>query len=53
MCGSAFMALLISAFVLAYATDLSNKFFGDSVFTRDALSTVFWLWLGWLWTLRT
>lgn len=36
---------LISAYVLAHVTYLSNKFFGNS-FLQDALTTAFWMWLG-------
>jgi hypothetical protein len=36
---------LITAYVLAHVTYLANKFFGHS-FLVDALSTAFWLWLG-------
>jgi cation transport ATPase len=40
-----FLASLVSAYVLAHVTYLSNSFFGNS-FLQDALSTAFWLWLG-------
>ena len=43
--GSAFLASLVSAYVLAHVAFLSNKFFGNS-FLQDSLSTGFWLWLG-------
>jgi hypothetical protein len=43
--GSVFVASLATAYILAHVTFLSNKFFGDS-FLQDALSTAFWLWLG-------
>ncbi len=36
---------LISAYVLAHVTYLSNQFFGHS-FLQDALTTAFWMWLG-------
>ena len=36
---------LITAYVLAHVTYLSNQFFGNS-FLQDALSTAFWMWLG-------
>lgn len=36
---------LITAYVLAHVTYLSNQFFHDSFF-QDALATAFWLWLG-------
>jgi hypothetical protein len=35
----------ISAYVLAHVAFLSNAFFGHS-FLQDALSTAFWVWLG-------
>lgn len=41
----AFIASLVTAYVLAHVAYLSNKFFGDS-FLQNALSTGFWLWLG-------
>jgi hypothetical protein len=40
-----FMASLVTAYVLAHVTYLSNQFFGNS-FLQDALTTAFWLWLG-------
>lgn len=43
--GSVFVASLVTAYVLAHVTYLSNQFFGNS-FLQDALSTGFWLWLG-------
>jgi len=43
--GSTFIISLITAYVLAHVTFLSNSFFGNS-FLQDALSTGFWLWLG-------
>jgi ABC-type phosphate transport system permease subunit len=36
---------LITAYVLAHVTYLSHTFFGDS-FLQDALTTAFWMWLG-------
>lgn len=36
---------LITAYVLAHVTYLSNQFFGNS-FLQDALTTAFWTWLG-------
>jgi hypothetical protein len=36
---------LITAYVLAHVTYLSHHFFNDS-FLQDALSTAFWVWLG-------
>lgn len=35
----------ITAYVLAHVTYLSHRFFHDS-FLQDALSTAFWVWLG-------
>lgn len=35
----------ITAYVLAHVTYLSNQFFGNS-FLQDALTTAFWVWLG-------
>lgn len=43
--GSTFVASLVTAYVLAHVTFLSNKFFGGAFF-NTALSTAFWLWLG-------
>lgn len=43
--GTAFLLSLITAFVLAHVTYLSNSFFGND-FLQDALSTGFWVWLG-------
>ena len=40
-----FIASLITAYVLAHITYLSNAFFGNSYF-HDALTTAFWVWLG-------
>ena len=36
---------LLTAYILAHVTYLSNQFFGNS-FLQDALMTAFWLWLG-------
>lgn len=36
---------LITAFVLAHVTFLSNAYF-QNTYLQDALSTAFWLWLG-------
>ncbi len=36
---------LITAYVLAHVSFLSNRYFGNS-FLQDSLSTAFWLWLG-------
>lgn len=36
---------LVTAYVLAHVTYLSNAFFGNS-FLQDAVTTAFWLWLG-------
>lgn len=41
----AILASLVTAYVLAHVTYLSNKFFGNS-YMMDALSTAFWVWLG-------
>jgi hypothetical protein len=43
--GLTFLASLVMAYVLAHVTFLSNDFFGGS-FLSSALSTAFWLWLG-------
>ena len=43
--GSVFIASLVTAYVLAHVSFLSNRFFGNS-FLQDALTTAFWLWLG-------
>jgi len=42
---SVFVASLLTAYILAHVTFLSNQFFGHS-YLVDALSTAFWLWLG-------
>ncbi len=43
--GSVFLASLLTAYILAHVTFLSNSYFQNS-FLQDALSTAFWLWLG-------
>lgn len=43
--GLTFVASLVSAYVLAHVIYLSNQFFANT-FLQDALSTGFWLWLG-------
>lgn len=45
MYGSVFVASLVTAYILAHVTYLANYFFRDS-FMSDALTTAFWLWLG-------
>lgn len=40
-----FLLSLLTAYVLAHVTFLANRFFGNS-FLQDALSTAFWVWLG-------
>jgi len=40
-----FIASLITSYVLAHVAYLSNQFFQDSFF-QDAVTTAFWLWLG-------
>jgi len=41
----AFAMSFLTAYVLAHVAYLSNTFFGNS-FMQDAVSTAFWLWLG-------
>jgi Protein of unknown function (DUF1761) len=41
----AFLLSLLTAYVLAHVSYLSNHFFGHSFF-QDAVSTAFWVWLG-------
>jgi Protein of unknown function (DUF1761) len=41
----AFVASLITAYVLAHVIYLANSYF-DNSFMQDALSTALWLWLG-------
>lgn len=43
--GLTFIASLVTAYVLAHVAYLSNSFFRNS-FLQDALSTAFWVWLG-------
>lgn len=43
--GSAFVASLLGAYVLAHVAYLSDVFF-DNTFLEASLSTGFWLWLG-------
>ena len=43
----AFITSFFTAYVLAHITFLSNKFFGGS-FLYSALSTAFWVWLGFI-----
>jgi hypothetical protein len=42
---AAFVCSLLTAYVLAHVTYLSNSYFGNS-FLQDAVTTAFWLWLG-------
>jgi hypothetical protein len=42
---SAFVFSLVTAYVLAHVTFLSHYFFSNS-YLQDALTTGFWLWLG-------
>lgn len=41
----AVLASFVMAYVLAHVTFLSHTFFGNS-FLQDALTTAFWMWLG-------
>lgn len=43
--GSTFVASLVTAFILAFISFLSNNFFQNN-FLQDTLMTGFWLWLG-------
>jgi hypothetical protein len=43
--GLTFIASLVTAYILAHVTYLSNQFFNNSFF-QDAMTTAFWLWLG-------
>lgn len=43
--GLTVVASLVTAYVLAHVTYLSNRFFGGS-FLSSALQTAFWVWLG-------
>lgn len=40
-----FLLSLVTAYVLAHVTYLSNQFFGND-YLQDAVTTAFWLWLG-------
>lgn len=42
---STFIISLITAYVLAHVSYLSNHFFGHSFF-QDSVTTAFWMWLG-------
>jgi hypothetical protein len=42
--GSTFAIALITAYVLAHLSFLTNKFFGNS-FLQDTLTTAFWVWV--------
>ncbi len=41
----ALVTSLLTAYILAHVSFLSNSFYGNS-FLQDTLSTAFWLWLG-------
>lgn len=43
--GLSFVASFLTAYILAHVAFLAHNFFGNS-FLQDALSTGFWLWLG-------
>lgn len=43
--GVTFLLSLLTAYVLAHVSFLSNSFFQNSFF-NDAVNTAFWLWLG-------
>ena len=43
--GITFLLSLLTAYILAHVSFLSNHFFGHS-FMQDAVMTAFWLWLG-------
>jgi hypothetical protein len=43
--GLTFVASLVTAYILAHVSFLSNQFF-DNSFMQDSLTTAFWLWLG-------
>lgn len=43
--GLTFLASLVTAYVLAHVSYLSNQFFQND-FLQDALTTAFWMWLG-------
>ncbi len=44
MFGGVFVASLVTAYVLAHLTFLSNNYFENS-YLQDALTTAFWVWL--------
>jgi hypothetical protein len=44
-----FLLSLLTAYVLAHVTFLAHSFFGNSFF-QDAVSTAFWVWLGFVMT---
>lgn len=44
-----FVLSLLTAYVLAHVTYLAHSFFGNSFF-QDAVSTAFWVWLGFVMT---
>lgn len=43
----AFLSAIVMAYVLAYITFLAHNYFNNS-FLQDALSTAFWVWLGFI-----
>ncbi len=45
MYGSTFVASLLTAYILAHVSFLSNSFFHHS-FLQDTFTTAFWLWAG-------
>lgn len=45
MYGSTYIASFVTAYILAHVTFLAHNYFNNS-FLQDALSTGFWLWLG-------
>jgi hypothetical protein len=47
-----FLLSLLTAYVLAHVTYLAHSFFGNSFF-QDAVSTAFWVWLGFVLTRLT
>ena len=47
--GLTFLLSLLTAYVLAHVSFLSNSLFSNSFF-QDAVSTAFWLWLGFVMT---
>lgn len=44
--GRSLVAALLTAYVLAHVTYLSNNFYSTNSFMSSALQTAFWLWLG-------